>query len=181
MKQRAVARRYAVGLGDTAQDSNQLEDYLQKLREFHTLKQSSADLSVALENPVIELEKKYAVLDALLERLSYPEPLIKFIKLLIENDRISLLPEILEAFHQKVNEAANRVTAEIISSVSLKEEQESALQSQIENLTGKQASLSKKVDSGVMGGLCIKIGSRIYDGTIKNQILMMRKKIVEGY
>lgn len=181
MKQSAVARRYAAGLGETAADNDRLEDYLQKLQDFHALMGASDDLSEALENPVIELDKKYLILDALLEKLAYPEPLIKFIKLLVENNRISLLSEIVDAFHREVNEATNQVTAEIISSVSLTDQQEDTLKSQIASLTGKKVKLDKKVDPGVIGGLRIKIGSRIYDGTIKNQILMMRKKIVEGY
>ena len=80
-----------------------------------------------------------------------------------------------------MDEATNQISAEVITSVPITDEQETDLKQQIGKMTGKNVNLQKKLDPEVLGGLCVIIGSRVYDGTLKNQLFLMKKRIIEGY
>jgi len=181
VKQRAVARRYAAALTESVQRSDELEDLLQKLQELNTILLSSAELREVLENPLFGLDNKFAVLEAVFEKLAFQDYLRKFVRLLVENKRIAHLPEVLEAFKKAVDEATHQISAEAITPVPITDEQETDLKQQIGKMTGKNVNLQKKLDPEVLGGLCVIIGSRVYDGTLKNQILLMKKRLIEGY
>lgn len=181
VKQRAVARRYAAALTESVQRSDELEDLLQKLQELNTILLSSAELREVLENPLFGLDNKFTVLEAVFEKLAFQDYLRKFVRLLVENKRIAHLPEVLEAFKKAVDEATHQISAEAITPVPITDEQETDLKQQIGKMTGKNVNLQKKLDPEVLGGLCVIIGSRVYDGTLKNQILLMKKRLIEGY
>jgi F-type H+-transporting ATPase subunit delta len=152
-----------------------------QLRSLTGAYQQSRPLREVWESPAIPVEQKHALLDSLAAKAGVTERRVRnFIALLIDRDRIRMLPEIADQLESELNNRAGRVHAEIVSARELGEEQRSTLLAELDRLTGKSVHASYAVDAGLIGGVKVQVGSTIYDGSVRGQLQRIRQQLVES-
>lgn len=174
----SVNSRYARAFADVVFDLKlNANTVVQQVRSLVDVVNSSVELRRVWENPAIPAEQKRALLDAIVARLAVLKPVRNFVAVLIDNHRIAALPEIARQFEAELNNRLGFTEAEIKSARELSDEQKSAMEAQIMKLTGKRVRATYSTDRGLLGGAVIKLGSTIYDGSVKGQLERLRQEL----
>jgi F-type H+-transporting ATPase subunit delta len=178
----AVANRYARALVDIVMASGsplKPEDAVSQLRAVDAIIQESPELRTALLTPAIQNSRKRAVMAKLLERIG-GSPLIRnFVYVVIDHRRIGNIADIREAFELQLDERRGFVRAEVTSAAPLNPGQGDGLESELSKLTGKRMRLRFDVDPSLLGGVMARIGSTVYDGSIRGELRQLRRKLAE--
>jgi len=179
----AAASRYARALVEVVFEPSfalKPEDALAQLRAIEQLLAESSDLRVVLTTPAIQNSRKRSAMGKLLDEIGVAKVIRNFVYVVIDHRRVALLPEIREAFETLADERLGFVRAEVSSAVPLDEQQAGALQSELSRLGGKTARLRLSVDSALLGGVTARIGSTLYDGSIRGQLEQMQRELTGG-
>jgi F-type H+-transporting ATPase subunit delta len=178
----AAASRYARALVDVVMaPGSELkpEDAVAQLRVAEQIVRDSVELRTALLTPAIQTSRKRAVMGRLLDQLTVPRIIRNFIFVVIDHRRIGVLSEIREAFELLLDERMGFVRAEVTSSASLDERRSAGLESELSHLTGKRMRLRFAVDPELLGGVIARIGSTVYDGSLRGQLRQLRRQLAE--
>ena len=178
----AVANRYARALVDivTAPHSPlKPEDAVTQLHMVEEMISGSEELKIAMLTPAISNIRKRAVIGALLERMSVSPLIRNFLYVIIAHRRIHLIGEIREAFELLVDERLGFVRAEVSSAAALDARRSAGLEAELSRLTGKRMRLHFNVDSALLGGVVARIGSTVYDGSVRGQLQQLRRQLTE--
>jgi F-type H+-transporting ATPase subunit delta len=165
-----VAGRYALALFELARDDDVLDAVAADLGSFKTLLDDSADLRRLIRSPVISREDQGRALTSLAERAGFGELTTKFFGVVAEHRRLYALPEVIEAYGAMLAEHKGEVGAELVSAVPLQEQQVAALKDQLSAAVGKEVMLSARVDPGLLGGLVVRVGSRMLDASLRTKL-----------
>ena len=179
----AVATRYANALADvvTAGGSSlRPEDALQQLRSFEAALESSAELRNALITPAVSLGRKRAVAGRISGVLKLSQIARNFLYVLVDHGRIASLSDVLHRFELIVDERLGFARAEVVSARQLNEAQRSALSGQLERLTGKRIRMRFAVDESLIAGVVARIGSTVYDGSVRGQLATLGHRLTAG-
>jgi F-type H+-transporting ATPase subunit delta len=174
LKETLVARRYAKALLEAVKDPSRLDAVSLNLKNLGGLLDTSRELRVALENPAIPMQTKKAVLDAILAKLNIDALAASMTRLTLENGRINLLPAISHEFDEMSNSALGRVNVGITSARALSPEEEKSVKESLKKFTGKTAVMAVKEDPSLIGGVVVRIGGSVYDGSVKNQLKALK-------
>ena len=150
---------------------------LQEVKTLTELVTSSKELRAVWEAPSISAEQKRAVLDAIVARQGISQIVRNFIAVLIDHRRISLLAPIVKQFEQELNQRMGFTEAEIASAHELNQADRGALESRVEKVTGKKVRARYSLDASLLGGAVVKVGSTIYDGSVKGQLERIKQAI----
>jgi F-type H+-transporting ATPase subunit delta len=176
MRDRKVATRYAEALLRTAKPAGTLQSCAESYAGVLAVMAGHRDLVIFLDSPQVrEQEKK-----GLLKKVFGPqlEPvLLDFFFLLIDRNRIEALRDIGEVFADLVEADQNIVRARVVTAIALPADLETKLRDKLALVTGKTVILDKKVDPAVLGGVCVTLGDRIIDGTVRTNLDRLRKKL----
>jgi F-type H+-transporting ATPase subunit delta len=173
-----IARRYAEALADSAEAENALSPIAGDLAAFASLVASSPELQSVFASPIVEPEKKGAVLEALIAR-AQPLPLVaRFLHVLHSNDRLRYLEAVNRAFAREVDRRLGVVMADVTTAEPLGEAEREALAKRLEQMTGKRVKLSFATDEKLIGGVVTRIGSRIYDGSVRAQLDAVKRQMI---
>lgn len=176
----AVANRYAHALADIVMAPGsplRPEDAVSQVRAVEGLLQESLELRTALATPAIQNSRKRAVMADLLARIG-GSPLIRnFVYVLIDHRRIGWIGEIREALELQLDERLGFVRAEVSSAAPLSPPQSVILESELSKLTGKRMRLRFEVDPSLLGGVVARIGSKVYDGSVRGELRELGKKL----
>lgn len=165
----AVAKRYAKALFEVAKERDQLEKVGQELKEVLQLLEGEPQLARFLYHPVIPKKAKKAFFEeALAERLS--EALYRLIQLMIDKDRLVELADVSRYYAQEVNRERGVLEAEITTATALDEAKREGLKKVLAEKTGKAIDLRYDVNPSLLGGITIKIGDLIMDGSIRGKL-----------
>ncbi len=177
----AVANRYARALVDVVMAPGsplKPEDAVAQLGAVDAIVQESAELRNALLTPAIPNSRKRAVMAKLLEETGGGSPLIRnFTYVLIDHRRIAILREIREAFELQVDERLGFVRAEVTSAAALEAGVGARMETELSRLTGKRMRLRFDVDPALLGGVVARIGSTVYDGSVRGELRQLAKKL----
>lgn len=178
----AVSSRYARALADVIADAKlDASKAVEQLRSLVAAFQTSKELREVWESPAIPVGQKRGVLDALAAKLGVIDrPIRNFIAVLIDHDRITLLPEIAQQLDVELNSRGGRVDAEIVSARELAPAQRSALLAEVSRLTGKVVLPRYATDEKLLGGVTVRVGSTIYDGSVRGQLQRLRQQLTES-
>jgi F-type H+-transporting ATPase subunit delta len=180
MSQSALATRYANALADVvtsgASDTN-AEAVLAELRAFQTTLGGSPELHNALTSPAVAPSRKRAVVGKLGDLLKISRITRNLLFVLIDHRRIASLAEIISSFETVADERLGFARAEISSARELSEGQRSKLNSQLEQLTGKRIRARYATDESLIGGVVARIGSTVYDGSVRGQLATLGKRL----
>lgn len=164
-----VAEPYAQALMAVAQSNNLTDRFGDDIRTLIDLIESSQDLSEFLANPVVKDPDKKAILRRI-ARESHPY-LVNFLMLIVDKRRVIFLKKICEQYLELLRKLKNAVLAEVISATELNERQCQAVSDKVRALTGAQAvELKTKIDPDLIGGVIIKVGSQVYDASLRGQL-----------
>src|SRR5215831_3854393 len=166
----AVANRYAKALADVVTEGGDPRGARDAIHGFNQLMTGHAELQSVFSNPTIPVAQKQGVLDALIERMQPPQTVKNFLQLLLKNYRLHQLGEIVEAFDREIDRRIGVVTAEITTAGPLDEKEKAELSNRLNQITGKTVRLQFSIDPDIIGGVVTRIGSVIYDGSIKNHL-----------
>ena len=176
----AVAARYANALADVVTAGNsalQPQDAVGELRAFEGVLNQSHDLREALHTPAIAGSRKKAVVGRLADLLNLSRISRNFLLVLIGHRRIVLLGEILQAFEIVLDERSGYIRAEIASAAALGDDQRAQLEAELAKLTGKRIRPDYKVDESLIGGVVAKVGSYMYDGSVRGSLESLGKRL----
>jgi F-type H+-transporting ATPase subunit delta len=172
----AVATRYARALADVLAASDAAR-VLAQLRGIEEIIQSSQELRNALATPAIPPSRKRAVMARLIEPLRVPVQVRNFLFVVIDHRRVHDFASIIEAFEALADQRLGLVRADVTSAHELTEAQRSSLTIELSRLAGKQAKPRFTTDPAVMAGVVARVGSTVYDGSVRGQLERLRVKL----
>jgi F-type H+-transporting ATPase subunit delta len=180
MTSRASARRYARALFDVAlAEGKDLKQVQQEIRGFSELVAGNEGLARALTNPAIPASRKRGVIEQLIARAGNLQSAVaKLLLLLADRDRLVLLPELAQAFEDRLMDHVKVVRAEVVSAVSLPAESVAALKEGLGRATGRDVQLAARVDTSIIGGAVTRIGSTVFDGSVTRQLEKMKEMLI---
>lgn len=180
MTSRGAARRYARALFDTAlAEKKDLQQTFQDLRGFASLMTGHDALARALTNPAIPKSRKQAVVEQLLARAASLQPSVgKLAMLLAERDRLALLPEVAQAFEERLMDHQKIVRARLVTATTLPADRVAAIRNGLTRATGRDVTLETEIDPSIIGGAVARIGSTVFDGSVTRQLERMREALV---
>lgn len=152
----------------------------QELRAMEALLAESDPLRRVLENPSIPGERKRAVLDAIAQKQGMTRQVRNLIAVLTDNQRLPLFSDIVKQVEQELNNRLGFADAEVSSARELDAAEKQLLEGEIARMTGKIVRARYQQDSSLLGGAVVKVGSMIYDGSVKGQLERIREKLVES-
>ncbi len=179
MRSQTLIRRYAQGLINSIEDNREFESLSKELSEFAHFLSSHAKLQDTLQSPFLPATKKTEIATQILGLSSVGNKAKRFLLLLVENDRLALLPEILENLPVLWNAEQGIVTFEVSSVIPLNADQKKRLEEKLSSFEQSPVLLTYKTDHSLIGGLSIRKGNIVYDVSIQGDLERLKQKIVE--
>jgi F-type H+-transporting ATPase subunit delta len=173
----ALAKRYAAALADVAFERKNGDAVSKDLNAFIELYYQAPDLRNALESPVVENEVKRRVIAEVCAKMGLNEAVRNFIYVVIDHGRIHLLHEIPSAFRDELNKRLGVADAEVTSAHPLSDADKTQLLAVLEKRTGKKIEARFLEDAALVGGAVVRVGSTIYDGSVREQLNRLREQL----
>jgi F-type H+-transporting ATPase subunit delta len=180
MTHSAVAARYANALADVVTDGSSAlppREALAELRSFQSALAESPELLNALITPAVPMARKRAVVTRIADVLKLSRISRNFLLVLIDHRRIAGIAGIADAFEVVLDERLGFARAEVTSAFELSEAQRSALAAELERLTGKRIRARYALDESLIGGVVARIGSTVYDGSVRGQLQSIGRRL----
>jgi F-type H+-transporting ATPase subunit delta len=152
----------------------------EELRSLGAVLDQSELLRQVWENPAIPAEQKRSVLDSLAAKLKLAKPVRNLVAVLIDHRRIALYDQVVRQFEAELNERLGFTEARITSARELSDVEKKRLEQQVERLTGKKVRAQYAQDGSILGGAIVRVGSTIYDGSIRGQLTKMKELLSAG-
>ena len=174
----ALANRYAGALVDVVTSTGlDAQAVLGQLKDFEAAVASSADLKNVLASPAVAASRKRAVIAQLAVPMGLNEKVRNFLYVLIDHRRVGLLGSIGQAFETVLDDRMGRVRADIASAQPLSDEQKAQLMVELTRLSGRTVRPEFSIDASLVGGVMARIGSTIYDGSVRGRLEAMRRRL----
>jgi F-type H+-transporting ATPase subunit delta len=174
----SVTGTYARALADVVFDQHlDPGKTLQEAQSLAQLVSSSRQLREVWDAPSIPAEQKRALLDAIVAREDISRPVRNFMAVLMDHRRLKFLEPIVKEFGEELNRRLGFTEADIISIRELSESERSGIEAQVEKLTGHKVRARYAQDTSILGGAIVKVGSTIYDGSVRGQLERIREAI----
>jgi F-type H+-transporting ATPase subunit delta len=175
-----MAGRYATALFELARDANAIDAVKADLDRFDGLVAESPDLSRLVKSPVFSADEQLQALTAVLERAGIGGLAAQFLKLVTSNRRLFAAPDMTRGYRELVAQHKGEVTANITVAEPLKDEHAAALKSALKTVSGKDVDLAIKVDPAIIGGLVVKLGSRMVDSSLRTKLNAIKHAMKEA-
>jgi F-type H+-transporting ATPase subunit delta len=174
----SVASVYARAFVDVVIDARlDADKTLKQLRALSTLLAESTELRRVWENPAIPAEQKRGLLDAISERDGIARPVGNMVAVLIDHRRMHFFEAIIQQVEKELDVRMGFAEAEITSARDLGDAEKRTLEGRVEKLTGKKVRARYGQDRSLLGGAVVRIGSTIYDGSVKGQLEKIREQL----
>ncbi|MGY0374365.1 F0F1 ATP synthase subunit delta [Clostridium sp. JNZ J1-5] len=172
-------RRYALAIYQVAEKKGKVEEYMQELSEIVDLIKTNEELSRVVKHPQITTSKKKKIFEEVFKG-KIDDDLLSFLLLLIQKDRILYLEEKLKEMKKIHLEKQNIKEATVKTVIPLNEEERSALIKKLENKYKKNILLKEEIDKNLIGGIYIRVGDDVIDGTIKAKFDEIKKRVIKN-
>lgn len=163
-----IARPYAQAVFDIATSTKKLSEWSKQLESLSAIV-SDDQIGGLVTNPSVESEQLVDLIISIAKD-DLDQEGKNFVKVLAENDRLNVIPEIATIFENLKNEAEKTVQAEVITAYALKDDQKSKLQAALKKRLGCEVEISSRVDKDIIGGAIVRAGDMIIDGTVTAQL-----------
>ncbi len=178
MSVETVARRYANALVDVVTKTGETNPVQTELKSWEQMIGANGDLQTAFRNPSISQINKEKVLESLIEKTKPTKTTANFLRVLLRNSRLTEISEINQKFASVLEERGGGISAQITSARPLTEAQKSEIQTNLERMTGKKISPKFETDETLIGGVVTRIGSTVYDGSVKTQLQELKQQMI---
>ena len=177
----AFVSRYARAFADVVTSAKLDTAALEKqLNDFLGTWDSSAELRELFANPAVPALQKVALLDKMNATLGLQKELRNLLAVLINNDRIGQVHEVADAYRTELQERQGIRQAEVVTARELDEQERSVLVAGIGKLAGAQVKASFKLDKTILGGTVVRIGSTVYDGSVRGRLERLKEALIAG-
>jgi F-type H+-transporting ATPase subunit delta len=174
-----VAGRYATALFELALEEKALEKVEQDLNRFTSALDALEDLRRLVKSPVFTAEEQERAIAAILEKMEIEGLTANFLKLIARKRRLFAAPDMIKAFRALLARHRGQTSAEVTSALSLTESQLRALQTALKAALHKDVQLDQKVDATLLGGLVVKVGSRMVDSSLRTKLNSLKQTMKE--
>jgi F-type H+-transporting ATPase subunit delta len=175
------AARYARALADVVLDAKlNTAEVEQQLEDFAATFAGSKDLRELLLNPSISAQKRVAILDKINGRVGCGPKVRNFLAVLIRHERLGALAEILEEYRQEMNRRLSISDAEVVTARPLEDQERAKLEGQVSALAGNRVNATFREDKSLIGGAIVRIGSTIYDGSVRGRLERLKERLVSS-
>jgi F-type H+-transporting ATPase subunit delta len=174
----ALARRYAVALADVVISRGEAQEVRDELAAWEQMMQANPQLFEVFRHPTIPHEQKRAVLNELLKRARPRPTTANFLQVLLQNQRLDDLSEVNRQFAKELDRRSNVVTAHVTTARPLPVDAQESLRAKLSRMTGQSVRLEFEVDDSLIGGVVTRIGSTLYDGSVRGQLEQIRRKML---
>jgi F-type H+-transporting ATPase subunit delta len=175
---KALAQRYASALVDVALENKQADLVKQELAAFAAMVRESDELHAFLSNPSIGRAVKHSAIEQLVARMGASRTLRNYLFVIVDQRRAGMLIEIEQAFSALLDARQGITQATVTSPAELTAGERAELSAALAKLTGKNVQAQFKTDSALIGGAVVKIGSTIYDGSVRAQLDRLRVRMI---
>ena len=175
---KALAERYAGALVEVALENKQADQVKRELAAFAAMIRESAELHAFLSNPSIARASKHAAIEQLVARMGASRTLRNYLFVIVDQRRAGLLPEIEQAFSALLDARQGITQAMVTSAADLTPNERAELDATLAKLTGRKVQAQFKTDPTLIGGAVVKIGSTIYDGSVRSQLDRLRARMI---
>ena len=174
-----AARRYARAVFQMALKRDEVDAVASGLAQVALSESSSPQLMTVLQHPRITRERKKELLKQVFGD-SVPVDVANFLRLLVDKDRADILPEVAVQFRRLLDENRKQLDAEATTAVEMTEAQRAALLQRLQTQTGYTVRLQTSVDESILGGLIVRVGDRLIDGSVRTQLQTMREQLKQA-
>ncbi|MBY0381140.1 MAG: F0F1 ATP synthase subunit delta [Xanthobacteraceae bacterium] len=175
-----VAGRYATALFELARDQKSVDAVRADLDRFATLLADSSDLVRLVRSPVFTSDEQGKALSAILEKVGIVGITANFLKVLTANRRLFVVNDVIRAYRALVAKFRGEATAEVTVAETLSEKNLDALMAALKSVSGKDVDLDLKVDPSIIGGLIVKMGSRMVDSSLRTKLNSIKHAMKEA-
>jgi F-type H+-transporting ATPase subunit delta len=176
----ALARRYARALLDIGREERQVRRVLGEVERFVALLSEIPLLQEVMAASHVNRRDKQAALESAVSAEEFHPATRNFLRLLVDKGRMGILPQILSALRRLVEELEGIERVEVSVPSSLTGTQKDLLRVVLERRTGKKIELEEKIDQALLGGMVVKVGSTVYDGSVRTQLAQIRENLQKG-
>ena len=175
-----VSGRYATALFELARDQNVVDEVKADLDKFEGLLSESADLTRLVRSPVFAADAQARALAAVLDKVGIAGISANFLKVLTANRRLFVVTDVARAYRALVARFKGEATADVTVAEALSDKNLDALKVALKSVTGKDVALNVKVDPSIIGGLVVKLGSRMVDGSLRTKLNSIKHAMKEA-
>ena len=175
-----VAGRYATALFELARDEKSIDAVKADLDRFDAMLADSPDLMRLVKSPVFTSDMQSKALAAVLDKAGLTGTAAKFLKVLTSNRRLFAIGDVIRAFRALVAKFKGEATADVTVAEPLSDKNLDALKVALKSVTGKDVALNVKVDPSIIGGLVVKLGSRMVDSSLRTKLNSIKHAMKEA-
>ncbi len=175
-----MAGRYATALFELARDANAIDAVKTDLDRFDALVAESPDLTRLVRSPVFSADEQLHALTAVLDRSGIGGLAAQFLKLVTSNRRLFAVRDMVRGYRELVAEHKGETTAEVTVAEQLKDDHVAALRGALKAVSGKDVDLNITVDPAIIGGLVVKLGSRMVDSSLRTKLNSIKHAMKEA-
>ena len=172
-----LAGRYAKALFEIAEQGREVDGVAEDLRALRAMIDASDDLTRLIRSPVIPGDDQARAMDAILDAAQSSPLTRKFVGVVAQNRRLFALPDMIQAFLEMLAFRRGEVAADVTSATALDESQINAIGDTLKRVLGGTVSVNAKVDPAIIGGLVVKVGSRMVDSSLATKLQQLRLAI----
>jgi F-type H+-transporting ATPase subunit delta len=175
-----VSGRYATALFELARDEKSIDAVRADIDRFEAMLADSADLKRLVRSPVFSADSQSKALAAVLDKAEISGIAANFLKVLTANRRLFAVSDVIRAFRALVARFKGEATADVTVAETLSDKNLDALKTALKSVTGKDVALNVKVDRSIIGGLVVKLGSRMVDSSLRTKLNSIKHAMKEA-
>ncbi|HEY5561818.1 MAG TPA: F0F1 ATP synthase subunit delta [Clostridiaceae bacterium] len=173
-----LERRYARAIYEVAEGKNKVEEYISELSQVMDILSSDSNFQLVVSQPQISTSNKIGIFNTIFKgRIS--EDTLSFLLVLIEKDRVTGLAGIIKSMKLIKLEKENTVVAKVKTVIPLQDEERILLKSKLSNMYNKKILLDEELDESILGGVFVRVGDDIIDGTVKSKLTEMKRLMLK--
>ncbi len=173
----AIARRYAEALADVAGERNEVEQIDTEVRAFTEMMAASRELYDVFASPALSHKEKSRVLESIISRTRPGAMTANLLRTMLRHYRLHYLDVVHEQFRREINRRRGIVPAEVTTAGPIASADREILAERLQEMTGKRVEIEFRTDPSIIGGAVARIGSVVYDGSIRTQLQTVRQKL----
>lgn len=177
MTSESLARRYASALADVVVKRNEARETQEELAGWELMIQQNAELLEVFSNPTIPYDQKRNVLQALIARTKIRPITANFLSVLLQNGRLADLQSVNRRFSEELDKRSGVVSAHVTTARPVPDDARQALQSRLAEMTGRRVRLDYTMDEELIGGVVTRIGSTVFDGSVRGQLQQIKEQL----
>lgn len=174
-----MAGRYATALFELAAENKAIDSVLADLDRFDALIGESPDLARLVRSPVFAADKQTRALSAVLDRVGLAGIAANFLKVVASNRRLFAVQDMIRGYRARVAKHRGEVTAQVTVAEALGEAHLTGIKDALKSVTGKDVKIDVRVEPSIIGGLIVKLGSRMVDASLKTKLNSIRHAMKE--